>query len=311
MKSKQNNIWSILSSSQKLNLIGSGLMIVSLFLNWFSDTDIFHSGDTYSGLSGPLYMVGITLFAVAVINIAVNLMMAMKWSLVKRLSESSAGKLQMMAGFGAMYLLLLVNSVYFSPQFGLNILNKRSEIGVMLTLVATVMICIGGYLAFRKKFEGMHSEIITEEIVPTAQPAMEQAVMPERTHTVNTIANKVVTERVVTTQSARTVAEPVSEPTPVANEDGSYFSERDPRGKTEYERTKLYENLRKTMLRDTMSPQQRKKERAQDTNRNAFSANFGKTAKANNVSVGEASKKAGRSEEVTQGKKPQMYRLDL
>lgn len=308
MKSKRSNIWSSLSSSQKLNLIGSGLMMISLFLNWFSDTDIFRSGDTYTGLSGPLYLVGFSLLMISLLNVITTLAKALDWSIVKGLDESKIGKLQMMAGFSSMYLLLLVNSVYFSPLFGLNILSKRSEIGVMLALISTVMICIGGYLAYRKKFEIMEKVELRPTPKTVASPTVQ--VNSERTH------------MPVLNQPERLVNSPETQPemaniTPVSKGgSGGYYSERDPRGKTDYEKNKLYENLRKTMLRDTMSPQQRKKERTKETHRNAFSANFGETKKlvvaqkTNSVS-GEPTRKNAGEDSQSSDKKPQMYRMDL
>ncbi|MBI4231741.1 hypothetical protein HY605_00795, partial [Candidatus Peregrinibacteria bacterium] len=47
-----------LAISKKLILVGSGLMVVSAFLPWYSDLDRFKIGDTFLGITGPLYLVG-------------------------------------------------------------------------------------------------------------------------------------------------------------------------------------------------------------------------------------------------------------
>lgn len=333
MKAALKNIWAKLSSSQKMNLIGSGLLIFSLFLNWFSDKDVFRSGDVYSGLNGPLYLVGLTLLVLALGNVAVTLMMAAKAPFLKNLGTIKLGRWQMMFSFGAMYLLVLTNSVYFSPLFGLNILNKKSEIGTMVALAAIVMICIGGYLAFRKKFEVLEAKAE----VAAAVLARERTVETIRKHAGVAVKEEVVTaetERVleaavgraevverrdaVPVEAAAAVNTVVNAPAYESEAANSYFSERDPRGKTDFERNKLYDNLRKTMLRDTMTPQQRKQERTNEVGESAFSANFGKNAKGKAVAtVGEMTAKAlgnAEKEVVTAGatsKKPQMYRLDL
>lgn len=318
MNSTKRNIWNKLSSSQKLNLIGSGLLLVSLFLNWYSDKDIFRSGDTYSALSGPLYLVGFSMMILAVGNILLSLSRLLHVPVWKTWTESRTGKWQIMVGLASMYLLLVINSAYFDPKFGLNILNKRSEIGAMLALVATVMICIGGYLAFRHRLESGQKEektvASTEEMAPI--PVEEK---PERIHQSVEKPVALAQEKAPVENAAEGQTEDAAQSTAVINQ--ATFSERDPRGKTEYERTKLYENLRKTMIRDTMTPQQRKKERAKEVQNNAFSANFGKGEKVaapklanSNTNVEDLLKKAQDSKPAaatTSAKKPQMYRMDL
>jgi hypothetical protein len=317
MKSTQRNIWTKLSSSQKLNIIGSALLLISLFLNWYSDKDIFRSGDTYSALSGPLYLVGFSMLVLAVGNIVLSLSRFLRVPVWKNWPESRVGKWQIAGGFSAMYMLLVINSVYFHPQFGLNILNKKSEIGVMMAMVATVMICIGGYLGYRLKLEkGEEIETTEADLAEMAPIPVEEK--PERIHqgveapaTAQTPVNSpVAAEEIATATSAETVQ------SATANQ----FSQRDPRGKTDYERSKLYENLRKTMIRDTMSPQQRKKERAKDTQINAFSANFGKGEKVATKTVSSGAKAEDLLKKAQTrttpaapdtAKKPQMYRMDL
>lgn len=319
MNSTKRNIWNKLSSSQKLNLIGSGLLLVSLFLNWYSDKDIFRSGDTYSALSGPLYLVGFSMMILAVGNILLSLSRLLHVPVWKTWTESRTGKWQITVGLASMYLLLVINSAYFDPKFGLNILNKRSEIGAMLALVATVMISIGGYLAFRHRLESEQKEdkpvASAEEMAPI--PVEEK---PERTHqSVEKPVAIIAQEKTPIESAVQVQTEAAVQSTAVINQ--ATFSERDPRGKTEYERTKLYENLRKTMIRDTMTPQQRKKERAKEVQNNAFSANFGKGEKVtapklanSNTNVEDLLKKAQDSKPAaatTSAKKPQMYRMDL
>jgi hypothetical protein len=325
MRKLLKNIWAKLSSSQKMNLIGSGLLVLSLFLNWFSDKDVFRSGDIYTGMNGPLYLVGMTLLALAAVNAVMTLMMAMKVSFMKGVGEVKLGQWQMNFGFFAMYLLVLTNSVYFSPMFGLNILNKKSEIGTMVALAAMVMICVGGYLAYRRKFEtvGAAESLV---LATAREKAGEGAIIDDRLSgegaggILGNIAQAPSGRACVATEETAAVVPVMAEARAgaIASEERKeelhdssyggapgYISERDPRGKTDFERNKLYENLKKTMIRDTLSPQQRKKERLKDAQEEAFSANFGKK-KTVVATVGDA----GAKEEVG-GKKAQMYRMDL
>ena len=327
-----NNIWKRLSSSQKIGAFGSLLLIISLMLNWFSDKDVFRSGDTYTALSGPLYFVGLSILLLAVFNLGMIILAAMRIKLVTKMSVGTQGKLQMMAGFASMYLLVVINSVYFHPQFGLNILEKKSEIGVMVALAATVMVCVAGYLCYRQKFEQT-----LPESAPAANETVQDGVVAEQRPASSLSQHEIPVPLTPALQPATVslaTAAPVqaaARSAPAGAIQDTYFSERDPRGKTDYERTKLYENLKKTMIRDTLSPEQRRKLLAKEAKDNAFSANFGKSGPViANAGSSAGGRKARSLEETIKNpptekpvsatrpaepasadKKPQMYRMDL
>jgi hypothetical protein len=340
----RQNIWNKLSSGQKLNMLGAALLFVSLFLNWYSDKDVFRSGDSYTALNGPLYFVGLSILLLCVVNAGSQMIGVFKAKSSPAWAESRLGKLQMGMGFTVMYLLMVINSAYFHPQFGLNILSKKSEIGVMLALVATVMICVGGYISFRKKFEKANAEISAREVVapvavadenlqPLMQPVPAMAGILARNEQPVQFQAPVrpaepMPAAAVTATAAARAEQPASHASaagqpPYTPPDKSQWE------KSEYEKTKLYENLRKTMLRDTMTPEKRRKLREKEARENVFSANFGKAPKvltpataaakaadSANVSVdallrkkaaATAAEAAGKSD----SKKPQMYRMDL
>ena len=297
----QKNIWSKLSSDQKLNIIGSTLLVISLFANWFSDKDVFRSGDTFSGLNGPLYLIGYSMLILATGNLLLSLAQAIKFPIIKNISKSNTGKLQMAIGFGTMYLLVLINSVYFHPQFGLNVLSKKSEAGVLLALIASVMICVGGYLAYRQKFIEM------EKAAPVvaAREKIENKVEVPVNSVAPTSAKKMPSE--LTREVENSIANAIPEIQP-ATVHRSLHTEKEPAVKTDYERSKLYENLKKSMVRDTLSPQERKKLREKETNENVFSAKFANTKKSSDQLV--TAEKA-KSEAKPNEKKAQPWRMDL
>ncbi len=323
MKNIHKNLWGGLSSSQKLNLIGAGLLIISLFLDWYSDKDIFRSGDSYSAMSGPLYLAGVTMLVLAGAHVLLTLAPTLRLPVLKHWSSKKSGGWQMAAGAATMYLLMLVNSVYFHPQFGLNILSKRSEIGVIVALSATVMMCLGGYLVWRKSAQGNSLAAaavvkIDETPAPVSVPEITAREMIAR----NRVHQRVEVAPAVT--EPQPMIAPENMPTVEVSATSPDAEKMDTVYKVEQDRSKLYENLRKTMLRDTMTPQQRKKERARENQINAFSANFGKgqklpvSAPSGGASVGELQGARERVATVAAGqaattavKKPQMYRMDL
>lgn len=291
-------------------------------MNWFSDIDVYRSGDTYTGISGPLYLVGINLFCVGLVNIGLTLAKSANLKFLKNLNEVTLGKLQMGFGFGSMYMLILVNSVYFSSQFGLNILSKKSEIGALVAMIATVLICVGGYLSYRKKFEGeienvVEAEAVVRNAVPVAA-AVERPIVQQEAPIETSRPIQIVTPTVnLQTTTAQAETEEAH---------GQAYGGALRTGKTDYERNKAYESLKKMMLKDTLTPEQRRKEREKTFKENAFSSNFGKSEKVG-VSAAPAKpkpitgiddllrqgkmKKEAEAVEAAPAKKTQMYRMDL
>lgn len=292
----QKNLWAKLSSDQKLNIIGSTLMIISLFANWYSDKDVFRSGETFSGLNGPLYLTGYSMLILAAGNLLLSLGQAIKFPVIKNFSKSNVGKQQMGIGFGTMYLLILVNSVYFHPQFGLNILSKKSEAGVLLALFGSVLICGGGYLAYRQKFVEMEK---AETPVAAREKVEVKATAPVAAPTPTKAPSELTRE----VESSIANAIPEIQPATVHR---SLHTEKEPAVKTDYERSKLYENLKKSMVRDTLSPQERKKLREKETNESVFSAKFAKKSTEQLVTAEKA-----KSEVKPTEKKVQAWRMDL
>lgn len=247
----QKNILIDMSKAEQINVIGSALLVVSLFFNWYSDKDVFRSGDVYSGLAGPLYFLGFNLLLLGLAS--GGLVVARRMIIGKKLNEDQMGKWQMIIGFFSMYLLIVINSIYFSAQFGLNLINKKSEIGVMIALIGTVLMCTGGYLSFRKKFkDDLETENVEEQKVVNK---VEAVIMPKLEET----------QRV----SAGIKEAPVNM-VPVSSAPVRTASQ------IEADRIKAYENLKKMMLKDTMSPVERRNTREKEISENAFSANFGR-----------------------------------
>jgi len=133
---------------QRMAGIGSLLLFISVFLPWYKDLDTFKTGDIFLGINGPLYFGGFSLMLLAGIVFILVLFNAYgkKHNMGFKLSS-----LELFTGIFSFYLLMLINSVYFHPQFGVNIALKDSEFGVFIAYLASSLITIGGYLASRKK----------------------------------------------------------------------------------------------------------------------------------------------------------------
>lgn len=142
-------IISELSFEKKLIAAGAALMAISLFLPWFSDVDSFHTGDTFTGLNGPLYFAGLTFLIIS----SLSLIFIVTDHLGIKLPLSSIKNSKIFLGFGIFdfYLLMMVNSVYFHHSFGVNITLKQSGFGTFVAFIAAALITVGGYMNIREK----------------------------------------------------------------------------------------------------------------------------------------------------------------
>jgi len=150
---------------KKMVGIGSFLMILSLFFPWYQDLDSFRTGDTFTGLTGPMYLAG---FSFLIISSASILVMVMDY-LNKQvpLFKIKPTKLHLWSGIFSFYMLFLVGSVYFHPAFGVNITMKQSGFGMFIAYAAAALLTTGGYLEGRGKAAVKEFEKETRE--PEAQ----------------------------------------------------------------------------------------------------------------------------------------------
>ena len=134
---------------KKLAAAGSILMIVSLFFPWYQDLDSFRTGDTFIGLNGPLYFAGFTLLMLA----SLSLLVIITDYLDKKipLFNIKASRFHLLTGIFSFYMLFLIGSVYFNPNFGVNITLKQSQFGMFMAYISASLITIGGYLSGRER----------------------------------------------------------------------------------------------------------------------------------------------------------------
>ncbi len=133
-----------LSLPNKVVGIGALVGIVSVFLPWYKDIDRFHTGDMFLGITGPLYLLGATLLLLFGGSLALVISEAMQKEFVKLPVKKTT--FHMLAGGGGLYLLCLAYSIFFHPQFGLNLVDKQPMFGLFGVLVASALVGYGGHL---------------------------------------------------------------------------------------------------------------------------------------------------------------------
>ncbi len=143
-----NQLAANLPFEQKIVVIGSLLFIISLILPWYQDLDSFKTGDMFLGITGPLYMAGWSLLLIMVLNISLIVAGSLNIKVPLNIKSSS---IYLASGIAAFYMLILVNSIYFHPKFGVNITLKESQFGMFISFISASMLTIGGYLCMKDK----------------------------------------------------------------------------------------------------------------------------------------------------------------
>ncbi|MBI5753953.1 hypothetical protein HZA40_02305 [Candidatus Peregrinibacteria bacterium] len=135
--------------ARKLLLIGGFLTALSVFMPWYNDVDKFNIGETFLGISGPLYLAGFLVFIAGAVSVAL---------VAIELLEKKTPKLPLkenqihIAGSSlSLFMLILTSSAYFHPKFGVNLADKNVAFGMILALIGTGLVMLGGILVHKKR----------------------------------------------------------------------------------------------------------------------------------------------------------------
>lgn len=169
---------------QKIVLLSSALLMISPILPWFDSKNSSNIGETYIGVSGPLFLVGIlvmTFGAISFFNLFLPLMGKNFFKLRKK-----SGLVSMLLAIQSLFLIGIANSVFFHPSFGSNISNKGTRFGMFVSVVAIGLMVGAGYLTHRKEKNGEIEDIedimTNEEVTPSPVQAVPRPVSSARTY---------------------------------------------------------------------------------------------------------------------------------
>lgn len=128
----------------KLIGIGSFILGISTFLPWYADLDSYKIGDQFLGITGPASFVGIVILALCAISF---------WLFAHRMFDRHMPRLpvrepilHLFVALESILLLILVNSIFFHPKFGVNITLKESKFGMFIAFFGAIVLFVGGYL---------------------------------------------------------------------------------------------------------------------------------------------------------------------
>lgn len=156
----------------KLIGLGSFILIISTFLPWYSDLDSYKIGDEFLGLTGPAYAAGIVILLLAGASF---------WVFSYHLLEKKVPKLPVreaifnfFVGLESLFVLFIVNSIFFHPKFGVNITLKESRFGMTVAIVGAIMVISGAYFQNKIEIEEQDSEGKLEPLIKL-EPTQERS----------------------------------------------------------------------------------------------------------------------------------------
>lgn len=209
-----------LPTGLKLSGAGGILAFISVFLPWYSDLDVFKTGNEFLGISGPLYLSGLLILALSLVSAGIVAMKTFDKKLPKLPIEEPY--LFILSGCASLFLLLLTSSVYFHSKFGVNITQKTAGIGLILCVIGSVLILAGGLLQNKKRgvsfdVEGKLEQLIDVESQTRPKQGIDAPAHPQATHT-QAVAPQAVTSHQPT---HATFAQPLHRPQPHQPQDSA------------------------------------------------------------------------------------------
>lgn len=131
----------------KLIGVGSFILAISTLLPWYADLDSYKIGDKFLGVTGPASFVGIIILLLSGLSFALFAYRLMG----RRLPHLPVREaiVHLATSIESLFLLLVVNSIYFHPKFGVNITLKESGFGMILAVVGSAILLAGAYLKNR------------------------------------------------------------------------------------------------------------------------------------------------------------------
>ena len=156
--------------SLPLKLVGIGALVafVSVFLPWYSDIDKFKTGDTFLGVTGPLYLIGFLFFGLS----AFSLILVSYNTFGKKIPKMPVSEENgyIFSGSASLFLLLIACSIYFHSKFGVNITLKQAGFGMIMAFLGASFVIIGGYLKKKTTKVSFDSEGRLDQLIDLPRP---------------------------------------------------------------------------------------------------------------------------------------------
>ena len=161
---------------QVVLLASAGLMISPL-MPWFDERNSFGVGGSTLGIQGPFFLIGFMVMglgAVSFFNLFLPLLGKHFFNLKKK-----GGITSVLLGFQSILLMVVANSIFFHPDFGVNLSTKSTRFGMSTAFITAGIMMVAGWFSRSKDeiveeevgFEDEVKEIVVQEDRPYAGPS--------------------------------------------------------------------------------------------------------------------------------------------
>jgi len=149
-------------------LLGLSISIISLVLPWYSDVDSYESGITYLALNGPASLIGIS--ALLLNGFALFVLL---YSVFKKRDIIERKYIENWTGPVFLYLCLVLLSIYFHPDFGLNVTKKTLGFGAFIGVIGGVITTYSAFV-FKKDMLKHNNPEIVEDVITHENPELKE-----------------------------------------------------------------------------------------------------------------------------------------
>lgn len=179
----------------KVMIVAGSLLALSTFFPWYQDVDTYRTGDQFLGVTGPTSFIGFSILALSLASVLLNSYAMLGKKLIKLPWKDSS--FHLFASLESLFLLAVANTIFFNPQFGINITLKESQFGMTIALLSCAAFVYGAYLAHKSaKAHGenvlgtltplisfgkrSHSSVAQDRVRDSAVPATDEAKSVDR-----------------------------------------------------------------------------------------------------------------------------------
>ncbi len=134
---------------KKIVLVGAFFMVIGVFMPWYNDIDKFRIGESFLGISGPLYLAGFLVFLSGALSLGIIITQLMEKPLPKLPIKEL--QLHILGSILSFLMLVLTASVYFHPKFGVNLTDKSVGFGMILAFIGAGLLLLGSILSLKSR----------------------------------------------------------------------------------------------------------------------------------------------------------------
>lgn len=164
--------------ARKAILVSSAILMVSPLLPWYDNRNGVGIGETFLGIQGPLFLIGVLVLSFGAINFF-NMFFPLMGKNFFQLRKRS-GITAILLGFQSLFLILIANSIFFHPSFGGEV-SKGTRFGMVVAFGAIAVMLLAGFITHKKEKKGENDAFDDffqnpEAYMPEPEPEPIQAV---------------------------------------------------------------------------------------------------------------------------------------